>query len=398
MQSSLRLHSLGAFRLGRLGRPLVNSGKITGYSNFRTFSVSTKTLVTNTSLKPKKKLLPIAQNLRRTPKSFVTGGDIAGAGGDVVANPEQMPEIIVEGEKVPLSEVVCLTLGEQLDIDAIRGRVLKEAGADLDAVYAGDTVSVVGDECLLVPRSGYDLMVLLNGSVVGWGHPKVSEKQIMEDPLVEYLKSGRGAELSEPYETIESDELDYVEFEHTTGESSPASSYLQGEVFVVHGVDALQRNLDKAAFSMGFSRSTRLAILENALDRHLQKTRANSERMSRGMNIDTNEGELLRLTGRLFLLRGKLNLYSELIEVPDLYWTEPTLETIYEDVSKILDISTRVSILNRKLDYATDEQRAFLGVLNEKKGTRLEWIIIILITVEVGFEIFRMVKPEKEES
>ncbi|KAG7193993.1 uncharacterized protein KQ657_005192 [Scheffersomyces spartinae] len=354
-------------------------------------------LVSNTVLKPKKKLLPIAQNLRRTTKP---GGE-TGLKGDAFVNAEQMPEITIEGKKVPLNEVVCLTLGEQLDIDTIRQLVLKEAGVDSSDAAAdhlqSDIVSIVGDECLLIPRIGYELMVLLNGSVVGWGHPKVSEKQILEDPLVEHLKRGTGFELSEPYETIESDELDYVELNEVPKlSSSSSSSYLQGEVFVVQGIDTTQRNLDKAAFAMGFSRSTRLAILENALDKHLQSTRANSERMSRGMKIDTNEGELLRLTGRLFLLRGKLNLYSELIEVPDLYWTEPTLEVIYEDVSKILDISTRISILNRKLDYATDEQRAFLGVLNEKKGTRLEWIIIILITVEVGFEILRMVKPETQ--
>lgn len=82
-----------------------------------------------------------------------------------------------------------------------------------------------------------------------------------------------------------------------------------------------------------------------------------------------------------------MNLYSELIETPDLYWSEPFLEKIYNNVSKILDINSRISIMNRKLDYATEEQRAFLSVLNEKKSTRLEWIIILLIMVEVVFEI-----------
>ena len=67
------------------------------------------------------------------------------------------------------------------------------------------------------------------------------------------------------------------------------------------------------------------------------------------------EQELLRITGRLSLLKRKLNLYSELIETLDLYWSEPVLEKIYNNVSKIFDINSRISIMNRKPDYATEE-------------------------------------------
>ena len=79
------------------------------------------------------------------------------------------------------------------------------------------------------------------------------------------------------------------------------------------------------------------------------------------------------------------------------------LEKIHNNASKILDINLRISIMNRKLDYATEEQRAFLSVLNEKKSTRLECIIILLIMVEVVFEIHHFYekyedKKEREET
>jgi uncharacterized Rmd1/YagE family protein len=195
----------------------------------------------------------------------------------------------------------------------------------------------------------------------------------------------------------ESDEMFWVELDKLP--ASPynhGNSYLQGEILVIQGQNANKKLLDKAAFAIGLSRSTRLSILENALELHLQLTKQNSLGLSKGI-INTTEHNLLKLTGRLFLLRGKLNLYSELIEIPDLYWEEPTLEKIYYSVSKVLDINSRITILNRKLDYATDEQRAFLSVLNEKKSTRLEWIIIILIMVEVGFESFHFYERYKDK-
>ena len=128
--------------------------------------------------------------------------------------------------------------------------------------------------------------------------------------------------------------------------------------------------------------------LEATLDSHIEKTREFTESLSRGRKLNISEKAVLQSTGRLFLMRGKLNLYSELIETPDLYWSEPQLEKIYRQISRNLDIQPRISILNTKLDYATDEARALMAVLNEKKGTRLEWIIIYLITVEVCFELF----------
>jgi uncharacterized Rmd1/YagE family protein len=218
-------------------------------------------------------------------------------------------------------------------------------------------------------------LILENGSVVGWG--------IQEDELKRQILPLLRDAMVRTYEFPESEDMDFMEV------SSPdEKSHIVEEVLVINTFDKEQELLDKAAFSSGLSRSTRLAVLENALERHISKTRKITEALSKGENIKITEHELLRSTGELFLLRGKLNLYSELIEVPDLYWSEPTLEKLYKMTSSILDIAPRIGILNKKLDYCTDESRALLGTLSEKKGTRLEWIIIILIMIEVCFEMF----------
>lgn len=217
-----------------------------------------------------------------------------------------------------------------------------------------------------------DLMVLSNGTLVGWN--------LNEEIIVQNYAKKLGSAIDESY-VPEADVMDWIGI---TGESD--GLYLKGEVLVVAEDNADQALLEKAAFAIGFLRSTRLSILENALDQYLLRAKDQSRYLATG-KIKTTEHQLLQLTGKLFQLRAKLNLYLELIETPDLYWEEPLLERIYTSVSRALDINPRISILNRKLDYATDELRAFLLVLNEKKSTRLEWIIILLITVEVVFEL-----------
>ncbi|CCE72855.1 Piso0_000454 [Millerozyma farinosa CBS 7064] len=301
----------------------------------------------------------------------------------------------VEALEKHISPATAITIGENI--------CLEKAAQKIDGRHLWS--NVLPEEVINVKFNDHDVMILSNGTVVGWG----VDEQTLENELIKYIQPAVNVPC-----TWESDEVDWIqlpsprsqEYSELTQSISSSqgkgpsrdSSYMQGDIMVIVGRDENEVLLHKAAFAIGFSRSTRLSVLESALENHIQLTRANSERMSRGEQIHTREADVLRLTGRLFLLRGKLNFYSELIETPDVYWTEPNLEKIYESISRSLDITPRISILNRKLDYATEEQRALLSVLTEKKSTRLEWIIIVLIMVEVCFEIFHFYERSLESS
>lgn len=245
---------------------------------------------------------------------------------------------------------------------------------------------IIPDEVIhLKVNTNKDLIILSNGTIIGWNFD--------EQELIRFLPQIKVQDtINEKYD-FESDEFDYVELlELPNSPKNNGNSYMINDIIIIQGINQERRLLDKIAFSIGLSRSTRLSILENNLEEFLKMTKLNSINLSTGNKITTTESEVLKLTGKLFLLRGKLNLYNELIDTPDVYWSEPTLEKIYQMISTNLDINSRISILNRKLDYATEEQRAFLSLLNEKKSTKLEWTIIILILIEVGFETYRFVQ------
>lgn len=245
---------------------------------------------------------------------------------------------------------------------------------------------IVPDEVIHLPiDSDTDLIILNNGTLIGWNLNETEMVQLV--PKLRVLEA-----ISEKYD-YESDEFDYAELvELPQNAKNNGNSYMINDIIIIQGINEERKLLDKIAFSIGLSRSTRLSILENNLEEFLKQTKLNSMKLSDGNKITATESEILRLTGKLFLLRGKLNLYNELIDTPDVYWSEPTLEKIYQMISASLDINSRISILNRKLDYATEEQRAFLSLLNERKSTRLEWIIIVLILIEVGFETYRFLE------
>ena len=64
--------------------------------------------------------------------------------------------------------------------------------------------------------------------------------------------------------------------------------------------------------------------------------------------------EALRLTGTLFKLRRDINLVSNVLDVPELFWSEASLKDLYDAVREYMEISPRVQVLNEKLAVASD--------------------------------------------
>ncbi|KAI3406111.1 hypothetical protein KGF56_000952 [Candida oxycetoniae] len=322
---------------------------------------------------PKKKIG--AQNLRRTDSKLQHESTSYIVSLLNENRAENSPSKILEKH---LSIVTSVTVGGAINLEKA-----------LCAIDSYDHQVIIPEEVLSVKTTGSNLMILSNGTLVGWN---MTEEDIVSNFLPQLKNS-----IESQFDVFESEEIDWIELKEVSDRPlNNGNSYLHGEILVVQGLTEKERLLDMAAFAIGLSRSTRLSILETQLDGFLELTKQNSDRLANGKRLITTEHEFLKITGKLYQLRGKLNLYSELIDTPDLYWTEPFLEKIYNSVSKILDINSRIAIMNRKLDYATEEQRAFLSVLNEKKSTRLEWIIILLIMIEVGFEMFHFYEKYEE--
>ncbi|GME67005.1 unnamed protein product [[Candida] boidinii] len=275
----------------------------------------------------------------------------------------------------PVKPVVSITACESYDLPQIN-KLLESRGYK-------DTSVIGKDEAIYFKYNDQvDIFILESGTVVVWD---LAEDEVINKIIPLFHKA-----MITPY-SIQSEDLDYIDIkceDFKTGESKSETSFIDQEIICLKNSSEEQKLLDKLAFSYGISRSTRVAILEIALEAHTQLTKFTTENLSKGKELGINAKDVLTSSGRLMLLRGKLNLYSELIETPDLYWSEARLEKIYENISNVLDIPNRITILNRKLDYATEESKLLLDILNTRKGTILEWIIIYLILIEVFFEIY----------
>ncbi|KAI0838374.1 hypothetical protein F5Y06DRAFT_267961 [Hypoxylon sp. FL0890] len=238
-----------------------------------------------------------------------------------------------------------------------------------------------------------DIFVFPSGTVVAWSVPTDALMTLATRQLI------RAAELPH-LSRLEMEELEFVPDE------TRDTCYVKGEVVVLgtraqefHN-DRLDTTLAKIAFSSGLARSPKLAVLENQAIEYFESSKNSLDFLEGGLEHKLKRSSVLKMTGQLLSLRSQLNHYSDITDqLPDMFWdSESNLENYYNQISTVLDIRQRIGILNKKIDYGFENVSVLREMVSEKYGHRLEWIIIILIAIEVLFELRRVYREDFSEA
>ncbi|KAI1339782.1 hypothetical protein F5Y15DRAFT_382099 [Xylariaceae sp. FL0016] len=234
-----------------------------------------------------------------------------------------------------------------------------------------------------------DIFVFPSGTVVAWSVPEDTLDTLATKQLIHATR----------FPHIDRREMEQLEF---TLDESRDISHMKGEVVVlgtkeqVFENDKLDTTLAKIAFSSGLARSPKLAVLETNLEDHLQESKATLSMLAEGSHHDLKRSAVLKMTGELLSLRSQLNHYSDVTEeLPDMFWdSESVLEDYYNQIGAALAVRRRIEVLNKRIDYAHENVSVLREMISEKYSARLEWIIIILISIEIMFELRRVYKEE----
>ncbi|KAG9233264.1 hypothetical protein BJ875DRAFT_50920 [Amylocarpus encephaloides] len=300
---------------------------------------------------------------------------------------KQDPSSDIEGS----NRVTAVSVADQFDMVEVV-RILRSHGFPIDPDGTGfDSDEIIHTRGV----NNGDIFVFPSGSLVAWSLPEDVVSDLATKTLLPAAKIPHMAR-------IEIENLEYTE------DRTKDSSNIKGDIINLGTkVDSqagensrVDTTFAKIAFSSGLARSTKLAVLETMLEKYFDSTRTIPTLLSRGMKLPFSRSFMLEKTGELLELRAQLNHYSELTDsLPDLFWDsrhELGLEGYYDQVGRALDVGVRIKTLNEKMDYAQEIATILRQTMSEKHSIHLEWIIIILIAVEVGFELRRLWKERQE--
>ncbi|VDP14658.1 unnamed protein product [Soboliphyme baturini] len=114
--------------------------------------------------------------------------------------------------------------------------------------------------------------------------------------------------------------------------------------------------------------------------------------------IALSKSQVLRKAGYLFMLRHHINYGSDILDTPDFYWDEEELERLYMRAYSIFNVARRSRVVNERLTYCMELLQLLDGSIADKHNVHLEIMIIILILIEVFFEVLHYIERNQPSS
>lgn len=115
----------------------------------------------------------------------------------------------------------------------------------------------------------------------------------------------------------------------------------------------------------------------------LEETNYHTQLLERKGKIDLRGTELKKYIGRTLKLKNKIvgNLY--IFDSPEETWEDENLNKLDIGLKKTFDLQARFRIIQEGLGIVKENLELFRDLLQYRNSAMLEWVIIILILVEV---------------
>lgn len=104
--------------------------------------------------------------------------------------------------------------------------------------------------------------------------------------------------------------------------------------------------------------------------------------------LSISKTNLLKYIGKVLNVKNSIvdNLY--ILDDPNLVWDNEELNLLNRQLKTNFDINPRFKDLDYRLRIVENNLTLFTDVLNVRESSRLEWVVIILITLEIVIAFF----------
>ncbi|KYN02713.1 Glutathione synthetase [Cyphomyrmex costatus] len=222
-----------------------------------------------------------------------------------------------------------------------------------------------------------EIFFFREGSIVMWNISNLECGNVLQ-----FLRRYEQNRYTEELVQTESELMNY-----TYADPGKKSHLRDGDIILAQEAG----NLDKYTFSNAMAQSVKLGIWEASLNRYVDSIEFVTEDLKIGKKIQMTQHEVLRKQGELFALRHRINLTSDLLDTPDFYWERDDLESLYQQICGYFSIAKRTKVMNERLNHCLELVSILSSHLSDRHHVRLEWMIIILIMVEVAFEVLHYI-------
>ncbi|KAI0464802.1 sporulation protein rmd1 [Komagataella kurtzmanii] len=223
-------------------------------------------------------------------------------------------------------------------------------------------------------RKKSDLFIFEYGVVVMWGFTRREEKCFLLD-LAKFEN-----------EKLSNEDVQVEEFNYYITKSYQPRIYNDFITLRDNGNYVI-----KLSISYAVSQSVKISLFEELVSNTIEDTQDIPQQIAVDGEVAMTREEIMKSIGELFILRININLHGSVLDSPELMWTEPQLEPIYQATRGYLEIEQRAALLNQRLEIISDLLQMLKEQLGHSKDEYLESIVIALICAEVLVSIVNII-------
>lgn len=236
---------------------------------------------------------------------------------------------------------------------------------DIEVALKGSNIGEKWEEAVASDMPIGEVFCFDYGVVVFWGLDEEDEKSILNELI--------------PFEvgkyTPEQVEVESFKFCH----SSAGSARLYNDIINLK----TGNHMVKLTISHALAQSVKLSYYEEIIEDTIDQTKNLPLDVALTGRIPLSRTNITKMIGKLFVMRIDVNLISNVLDTPELFWYRPSFLKLYQTVRGYLEISQRVEVLNQRVTVISDLLDMLRENLNIGHGETLEWIVIILIGMEI---------------
>lgn len=144
----------------------------------------------------------------------------------------------------------------------------------------------------------------------------------------------------------------------------------------------------RLALSHALSQSAKLSYFEDSAQQVISSNTQIAKKLRETGKTNMTRKKLSKLRGMLFDTSCDITLHFNLLDKPNFFWDYPELDEFYLKLAQYLEMDQRLNLLNQKLSLIRELLDMLAEEQNHQHSSFLEWIIIILIAIEILLFIF----------
>lgn len=134
---------------------------------------------------------------------------------------------------------------------------------------------------------------------------------------------------------------------------------------------------------LNVSQSVALDYYSDQTNTLLQETNHHTQILERNGKLDISGVNLQKFIGRTLNLKNKISQNLYIFDSPDVTWEDEYLNKLDMGLKNTFDLQDRFRNIQEGLEIVKENLDLFKDIMQHRKSTALEWIVIILILVEV---------------